>query len=135
MAVYKEMHNLAWQVRLRNPADYAYACALLADSYRKDKQYSQAERLYKEAIDWGNNFIGQKQLFMAKAFYGMALTEYQEGETTKAQRQLQLALPIAIAHQGNKSNFVTALKRFNDYLLFHLNLFAWAKQHNDLNSK
>lgn len=129
LTTYDQLHKLAWEVHLRDPSAYAYACALLADAYRKDNQYTQAEKLYKEAIDWGANFIGQKQLFMAQAFYGLALTQYQLGELTQAESQLQLALPIAIAHQGNKSNFVIALKHFNDYLLFHTNLFAWAKQH------
>ena len=128
LATYEELHKLAWQVHLREPAEYAYACALLADSYRKNKQYAQAEKLYKEAIDWGINFVGQKQLFMAKAYYGLALTQYQLGELTQAENQLQQALPIAIAHQGHKTNFVITLKRFNDYLLFHQNLFAWVKQ-------
>jgi len=129
MATYEQLHQLVWETRLHNPSGYAYACALLADAYRKDKQYAQAEKLYKEAIDWGINFVGQKELFMAKAFYGLALTQYQLGELAQAETQLQQALPIAIAHQGQKSNFVIALKGFNDYLLFHQNSLAWAKQH------
>jgi len=125
--MYSEMYKLAKVVRLSKPAEYAYSAALLGDVSRKENKFSQSEQLYKEAIDWGENYIGHEQLFMAKAFYGLALVYYQQGNLKAASSQLKLALPIAIARCGSKNDFVITIRRFSDYLLFHQNIFAWCK--------
>ncbi len=126
-ANYEQIHNLASKFRLNDPVDYAYSCALLADIYRQEHKLDQSEKLYKEAIDWGENYMGHDQLFIAKAFYGLALVQYQQGNLTAARKELSQSLPIAISCQGPDSDFVAAIKALSNYLQFHTNILDWVK--------
>jgi serine/threonine protein kinase len=124
-AMYEQMYNLAKNNRLNNAPEFAFAGALLADTWRKEKKLKEAEQLYKEAIDWGGNYVGNGRLFMAKAYYGLALLYYQQGDFKAADFRLRQALPIAIARLGEKNGLVSAIKSLQDYLLFHENILAW----------
>jgi len=125
--IYEQMYNLAKTNRLNNAAEYAYSNALLADIWRRENKLKESEQLYKEAIDWGGNYVGHHGLFLAKAFYGLALLYYQQGNLKAADFQLKQAFPIAVAKLGPNNNFVNAIKSLADYILFHENIFAWCK--------
>ncbi len=124
---YLQMYNLAKMDRLKNAAEYAYSNALLADIWRKQNKLKESEKLYKEAIDWGSNYIGQRGLFLSKACYGLALLYYQEGNFRAADYELKRALPIALARLGQNNDFINAIESLSDYILFHENIFAWSK--------
>ena len=74
--MYRQMYELAKSNRLKNAPEYAYADVLLADTRRKENKLKESEQLYKEALDWGRNYVGHYGLFMAKACYGLALVYY-----------------------------------------------------------
>jgi tetratricopeptide (TPR) repeat protein len=126
--MYEQMYNLAKAQRLNNPAQYAYAAALLADIWRKESKLKQSELLYREAIDWGENYIGRRKIFMAKAFYGLALVYYQQGNFKSAYFQLQQALPIATILLGPDNALVTTIHSLSDYILFHQDIMTWLKK-------
>ena len=126
-SIYEQMYNLAKKNRLNNAAEYAYSNALLADIWRRENKLKESENLYKEAIDWGGNYVGHHGLFLAKAYYGLALLYYQQGNLKAADFQLKQAFPIALARLGANNNFVNAIKSLSDYILFHENIFAWYK--------
>ena len=125
--IYTELYTIVKAHRLSYPAEYAYAAAMLADTMYKAKRFNQAEEMYKEAIDWGGNYIGYKQVFMAKALYGIALAEYQQGKSKLANMHSQQALQIAAARRGPQSDLALTIDGFSNYVLFHQDLLSWLR--------
>lgn len=125
--MYKQMYLLCKNNKLKNPAEYAYSTALLADTLRIENRLKEAEQLYKASIDWACNYIGQNRLFTAKAHYGLALVYLQEQKWHDADLQSKQALEIAKSKLRKGNKYRSAIESLNDYILFHSNIADWLK--------
>ncbi len=122
---YLVLYKVADQSKLRWPPVFGFACARLADTYRRLGDLPQAEHYYKEGVDWWQNYVGRKGTFLPRALYGYGLVLAQEKQFSQALQQQNEALSLAVVSTGQNSSLVAAIKQQYSECLFHTNLSQW----------
>jgi serine/threonine protein kinase len=133
--IYLKIYTIADKTKLRWPPVFGFACARLADAYRRLGDLPKAEEHYKEAVDWWRNYVGGKGSFLPRALYGYGLVLIDEKQYSQAQRQFNDAVPLAIASTGQDSALVGAIKQQYSNCLFHTSFDQWLSQKMNAFSK
>lgn len=120
--VYKRFYNLADVEKEQRSNLYWDACAKLGDVYRRDGQLRDAERTYKQGIDWWKAHGNPDTVWAPKAFFGYAMTLSASGDYKGAEEALKEATalckktgPVDPALQG-------AIRKLYIETLYHTNM-------------
>jgi serine/threonine protein kinase len=127
VGVYDKLYQLADARKLVAPLEYVQACMTLADIYRRQNKWQEADRLYKLGLDANSNYItdAKPTPFLAKAKYGYGLVLFNEGKYKDAETSFREAQSIVKTIGpplgGDKSGLYGATKRMISECLWKTN--------------
>lgn len=124
--VYDKLFQFVDRRKLVAPGEYVLGTAKLADVYRRQKKYTEAEHLFKLALDAATNYMPDSK--PVRVTYGYGLTLFNEGKYKEAEAQFRESLAAAKAGApptlGDKSAIYGAAKRMITECLWKTNPFA-----------
>ena len=125
---YLRLYGFWDKLKQKYPAPYARASALLADTYRRQGHLPEAEQFYDNALEWWQNYVGHKDLFVAQAYFGLGLVLQGQHRYAEAQERYRYARELAINVTGIRSALVGAIRKESSECLFHTDLWRWLNQ-------
>jgi len=121
VATYEKLFGIVDITKETDPPTYADTCSKLADVYRRQEKYADAERYYRLGVEWWRSHGKVESPYAARSLYGLGLVLVAEGKYDEARDVLKEAIPIIKSTVGEKSGLMGATKKQYINVLWRLN--------------
>ncbi len=127
ISTYEKLFSIVDIIKESEPATYADTCSKLADLYRKQGKFADAERYYRLGLEWWKSHNSPDTPYAAKSYYGLGLVLLAEGKYDEAKQAFEEGIPIATSAIGKESALVGAMKKQHIDVLWRISPFEALK--------